>query len=396
MYSLLLAIIYLAFISLGLPDALLGSAWPVIREEMNAPLWFAGIISAIISVGTIISSLMSDRVTKKLGAGLVAAVSILSTVIALFGFSLSGSFIMLCVFAIPYGLGAGAVDAALNNHVALHYKSKHMNWLHCCWGIGASISPLIMSFSLTSGSGWASGYKTVAILQAVLMLVMFAALPLWKNQQAVKNHEQSQSCSEVLKLSQIIRIKGVKYVLPAFFAYCALEQTAGLWASSYLTLQRNIAPETAARYASFFFFGITAGRFLCGFISDKIGGRNMIRIGTGVIITGIIAVWLPVSPDWLCLNGLIAVGFGCAPIFPSVIHETPANFGKENAQAIIGVQMASAYTGITLMPPLFGLIAENISINLYPVYLFIFAALMLLMTEKLNKTVSKNNKNKRS
>jgi len=387
MYSLLLAIIYLTFIALGLPDALLGSAWTVIREEMNVPLSYAGIISAIISIGTITSSLLSDRITKKFGTGLVVTVGIMVTSGVLFGFSLSGSFLMLCALAFPYGLGAGAIDAALNKHIALHYKSKHMNWLHCCWGVGATISPYIMSHSLISGAGWTGGYRTVANMQLIMIAILFMSLPLWKEQKAIvsKSDERNRT---VLKLSQIVRIRGVKYILPAFFAYCALEQTAGLWASSYLVLQRGISPETAARYASFFFLGITAGRFLCGFISDKIGDRNMLRVGIGVTVAGIIAVWLPVSTNLLCLNGLIVIGLGCAPVFPSIIHATPINFGKENSQAIIGVQMASAYAGVTLMPPLFGFIANNINISLYPVFLFVLAVFMLFMTEKLNRTIS--------
>jgi fucose permease len=388
MYSLLLAIIFASFIALGLPDALLGSAWPFMREEMNLPLLFAGIISALISIGTIISSLLSDRVTRRFGTGLVVTAGLTATALSLIGFSLSGSFVIFLMFALPYGLGAGAIDAALNRHVALHYKSKHMNWLHCCWGVGASVSPFIMSYNLTHGAGWTGGYRTVAFMQMAVMFILLLSLPLWRKQKAAKSAEQSKS--EVLKLPQILRIKGVKFVLPAFFAYCGVESTAGLWAASYLVLQRNIAPETAAKYASFFFLGITAGRFLCGFISDKIGDRNMIRLGTAVTVAGIIAVWLPVSPDWLCLNGLIIIGLGCAPVFPSIIHATPDNFGVSNAQAIIGVQMASAYVGITLLPPLFGLIGTYINIALYPAFLFVLTVIMLIMTEKLNKTAEKN------
>jgi len=385
MYSLFLAIIYLAFIALGLPDALLGSAWSVMRTEFDVPLSYAGIIFAIISAGTIISSLLSDRFTKKFGVGSVAAISIFATAVSLFGFAISGSFFMLCVFAIPYGLGAGAVDAALNNYVALRYKSKHMNWLHCCWGVGAAFSPYVMSNALTHGLGWQNGYKSVAIIQIILTIFMFAALPLWKRQETPKTSEIQNK--QVLKLSQILRIRGVKFILPAFFAYCALEQTAGLWASSFLVLQRNVSPVTAAKYASFFFLGITVGRFVCGFISDKIGDRNMLRIGICVTVLGIIAVWLPVSANWLCLNGLVVIGIGNAPIYPSIIHATPHNFGNENSQAIIGVQMASAYAGITVMPPFFGIVAEHFSIGLYPLYLLILAILMIILTEKMNKIV---------
>ena len=384
MFALLLAIIYLAFISLGLPDSLLGSAWPAMRSEINVPLSFAGIISMIIAGGTIVSSLLSDRLTKRSGTGFVTAVSVLITAAALFGFSVSGSFWMLCVFAIPYGLGAGAVDAALNNYVASRYTSRHMNWLHCSWGVGASISPYIMSYCLSNSLGWSGGYRTISVIQIILTAVLFATMFLWKSEKAANPDEQSHS--RALKLSQIIKIRGVKFVLPAFFGYCALESTTGLWASSYLVFHRGIGSETAAKYASFFFLGITAGRFLCGFVSNKIGDKNMIRIGIGTMIAGIAAVWLPVTSDWLCLNGLIVIGLGCAPVYPSIIHATPTNFGAENSQAIVGVQMASAYTGTSLMPPLFGLIANHISISLYPLFLLSLVMVMLFMTEKLNKT----------
>ena len=393
MYSLLLAIIYIAFISLGLPDSLLGSAWPSMQAEMGTPISYAGIITMIIAGGTIVSSLLSERLTKRFGTGLVTALSVLMTAAALFGFSMSNSFWMLCIWAIPYGLGAGAVDAALNNHVALHYTSRHMNWLHCFWGVGAVIGPYIMGYSLAGGLGWSSGFKTVSLIQIIIALGLFASLPIWRRLKTTVLGEMSTTPTPtrapILKLSEIIRIRGVKFVIPAFFAYCALEGTAGLWATSYLVLHRGISPETAATYASFFFLGITIGRFISGLISDRIGDRNMIRIGLGIMTAGVFAVWFPITPNWLCLSGLVIIGLGCAPVYPAIIHATPANFGKENSQAIIGVQMASAYTGLTLVPPLFGLIAGRVSISLYPAFLLVFVIVMLVMTERLNKTVSK-------
>lgn len=388
MYSVLLAIIYLSFVSLGLPDALLGSAWPVMQPQMNAALSFAGLVYMIIAAGTIASSLLSDRITKKFGVGLVTAVSVFTTAAALFGFSTADSLWALCVLAIPYGLGAGAVDAALNNYVAQRYASRHMNWLHCFWGVGAFIGPYIMGYSLAIGKGWQSGYFSVSLIQIALTAVLFFSLPLWKKQKSnIQNDALERDNSRVLKLREIIKIKGVKFILLAFFGYCGLELTCGLWASSFLVLQRGIAPETAAAYASFFYIGITVGRFLCGFVSDKIGDRNMIRIGVAVMLVGIFAVWLPNAPDWLCLNGLVVIGLGCAPIYPAIIHATPINFGKENSQAIIGVQMASAYTGSALMPLIFGFIADNIAIALYPAFLLLLAGILLFMTECLNKTV---------
>jgi fucose permease len=386
MFSLLLAIIYMAFISLGLPDSLLGAAWPVMQPELGVPISYMGIISMIIALGTIASSLMSDRLNNKLGTGLVTAISVFLTAAALFGFSASHSFVALCIIAIPYGLGAGAVDAALNNYVALHYASRHMSWLHCFWGVGAAISPYIMSYCLSSGRGWNMGYRSVSIIQIILTILLFATLPLWK-----KNDQTSDVPSgekrKPKRLKDVLKINGVKLMLFAFFGYCAMETTTGLWASSYLVMSRGIDAETAARYASLFYLGITFGRFLCGFIADKLGDRKLIRIGMAVILTGIVCVCLPLSIKTVALAGLIIIGFGCAPIYPSIIHSTPANFGAENSQSVIGIQMASAYTGSTFMPPLFGLIANHISISLFPEFLLIFAVLMAVMTELLNKKI---------
>lgn len=386
MYSLLLVIIYIAFISLGLPDSLLGSAWPVMYKELNVPVSYAGIISMIIAGCTIISSLLSDKMTKKLGTGLVTGLSVLTTAIALFGFSISGKFYLLCLFAIPYGLGAGGVDAALNNYVALNYASRHMSWLHCFWGVGTAISPYIMSYCLTGSGSWNSGYKYVGILQIVLTIILFASLPLWKKHS--DDISDSAEGSEKRKFSDIFHIKGVKFVLVTFFGYCALESTAGLWASSYLAEYKGIDAETAAKFASLFYLGITAGRFICGFIADRLGDKKLIRIGICIIIIGVILTGLPISYSTLSLIGLVIIGFGCAPIYPSIIHATPFNFGKENSQAVIGIQMASAYVGSTFMPPLFGILSEKISISLYPIYLLIFAFLMLISSEKLNSVVN--------
>lgn len=384
MYSLLLVIIYIAFISLGLPDSLIGSAWPVMHMELNVPVSYAGIITMIISGGTIVSSLTSDRITRKFGAGLVTAVSVLMTAAALFGFSVSHSFIFLCIWAIPYGLGAGAVDAALNNYVALHYKSKHMSWLHCFWGVGAAISPYIMSFCLVAGFGWNNGFLSVSVIQICLVAILFVTLPLWKQN---KIEVKEEHVKRALSLPQILSIKGVPFVLISFLAYGALEQTAGLWASSYLVEYREVPIDVAARFASLFYLGITFGRFLCGFVADKFGDKMLIRIGVTISGIGVTFILLPISSNLLALAGLIVVGFGCAPIYPSIIHSTPFHFGKENSQAVIGVQMASAYVGTTLMPPLFGAIASIVGIGIYPVYLLIFVLLMLIMSERLNQVM---------
>ncbi len=383
MYSLLLAIIYIAFISLGLPDSLIGASWPVMYRELNVPISYAGIITMIIAGGTIISSLMSDRMTRKFGVGLLTSISVLLTAIALFGFSTSNSFYMLCLFAIPYGIGAGGVDAALNNYVALYYKSRHMSWLHCFWGVGAMISPYIMSYYLMNGLAYNNGYRFVSFIQIGLVAVLFISLPLWRKKESTSINNTDNS--KHLTLIESINIKGVKLILITFFAYCALESTTGLWASSYLVEHHNISEEASAKYASLFFFGITLGRFICGFISEMVGDKKLIRYGILICILGVTCLGLPINNNILPLIGLIIIGFGCAPIYPSIIHATPTNFGKGNSQAIIGLQMACAYTGSTFMPPLFGLIIGKLNISLYPFFLLCFAILMLLMSEKLNK-----------
>lgn len=386
MFSFLIVIIYMAFISLGLPDSLLGSAWPVMYGELGVPISYMGIVSMIIAAGTIISSLMSDYLTKRLGTGRVTAVSVLMTAAALFGFSISGSFAALCVWAIPYGFGAGAVDAALNNYVALNYASKHMSWLHCFWGVGASISPYIMGYCLSSGAGWNKGYFSVSVIQIALTALLFFSLPLWKKQN-ITSEEKGKASTGIINA---LKIKGVPYVLITFFCYCALESTAGLWASSYLCEYRKTSAETAAEFASLFYLGITLGRFLSGFVSERLGDKKLIRIGLAVIAFGILLIILPVSSVLPALIGLVVTGLGCAPIYPSIIHSTPFNFGKENSQSIIGIQMASAYVGTTFMPPLFGLIASLTGSVIYPYYLLIFMILMVISSEVLNRIISEN------
>lgn len=389
MYSLLLALIYLAFISLGLPDALLGSAWPSMYSVFNVPVSYAGMVSMIIAGCTIISSLNANRVINRFSTGAVTAFSVLMTAAALFGFSISKSYWTLCLWAVPYGLGAGAVDAALNNFVALHYASRHMSWLHCFWGMGASAGPYIMSYSLSVRNSWESGYRTVGIFQIILTALLILSLPVWRKQERLNRDRRQTAASKYLTIREALRFRGVRQALLAFFAYCGLETTAGLWASSYLVLHKGVGAGAAAAWASLFYLGITFGRFLNGFFADRLGDRNMIRIGLGIITTGLLAVILPVPIVWLSLAGLVLIGIGCAPVYPCIIHETPGNFGEENSQAIIGIQMASAYTGSTLMPPLFGLIAKNVSIALYPVYLCLFLILMTVMTERLNRIVTR-------
>lgn len=389
MTQLLLAIIYLAFISLGLPDSLLGSAWPTMYIQFDVPISYAGIISMIIAGGTIISSLQSDRLTKWLGTGKVTAISVAATAVALFGFSFSHSFWALCLWAIPYGLGAGSVDASLNNYVALHYKSRHMSWLHCMWGVGATTGPYIMGIALSAGHGWNMGYRYIGIIQVILTSVLIFSLPLWKGRTEETEVEELQTdpaenAKMVLSVREILKISGAREVMLCFFCYCALEQTTGLWASSYLSLHKGIPAETAAAFASLFFIGIIVGRAISGFVTMKLNDIQMIRLGQGIIVAGIVAMILPGS-NILAMAGLILIGLGCAPIYPCVIHSTPAHFGADKSQAIIGVQMAFAYIGTMLMPPLFGLIARGISVALLPFYLFVILVVMIIMHELLTK-----------
>ena len=384
MVQLLLVIIYLAFISLGLPDALLGSAWPSMYSEFGVPISYAGIISMIIAAGTIVSSLQSDRLTRRLGTGKVTAISVAVTAAALFGFSVSQSFGMLCLWAIPYGLGAGSVDASLNNYVALHYESKHMSWLHCMWGVGATLGPYVMGYALTRGMTWNSGYRIISILQVVLTAILIFSLPLWKGRPQMTAEDGQEVSPKALSLPEIMKIPGAKEVMLCFFCYCALEQTAGLWASSYLTLYKGVPAETAAGYASMFYIGITIGRALSGFITMKLNDVQMIRLGQGIIGLGVLVLLLPLGES-VSLAGLILIGLGCAPIYPCIIHSTPTHFGADKSQAIIGVQMACAYVGTCLMPPIFGLIANHISAALLPVYLLVILVLMVVMHEGLTR-----------
>ena len=379
MFHLLIAIIYLSFISLGLPDGLLGAAWPSMYPELGVSVSGAGAVSMVIAVGTIVSSLLSDRLTCRFGAGKVTAVSVAMTACALFGFSACTEYWMLFLWAVPYGLGAGGVDASLNNYVALHYSSRHMSWLHCMWGVGASVGPYIMGWVLSGGHHWSGGYRIVGVLQIILTIVLFLTLGLWKNRKT------ELGTAEPVPLHKVFAIPGAGEILVTFLCYCGLEQTAALWASSFLTLSRGVERSTAAFFASLFFLGMTLGRGVNGFLTVKFDDRTLIRMGCAIIGLGVGAMLLPGN---LALAGLLLVGLGCAPIYPCIIHSTPANFGPEKSQALIGVQMASAYVGTLTLPPLFGLIANHIGAWVMPVYLLGILVLMVWMHEKMLKKVA--------
>ena len=382
MATLLLSIIYLSFIGLGLPDSLLGSAWPVISQEFLVPVSYAGGIYTIVAMGTVVSSLQSDRLTKWFGSGKVTAFSVALTAVAIIGTSTCREYWQMCLWAIPYGLGAGSVDASLNNYVALHYASCHMSWLHCMWGLGASVGPYIMGMVLTAGMGWSSGYRVIFLLQMVLSVILFLSLPLWKNPGSVAGADVEKA--KPLSMKQILSIPGAREIMVAFFCYCALEQTCMLWGSSYFVLHKGLSEETAASLASLFLLGLMFGRFLNGFLTYKMSDTSLIRLGQGLIALGVGIMLLPLG-ERTAMVGLTLMGLGCAPIYPCIIHSTPDHFGSENSQAMIGVQMASAYVGICCMPPLFGILANHIGVFLLPWYTGAILLVMTLMCERVNQ-----------
>mgnify|MGYP003291345642 CR=1 FL=1 len=378
MFSIILAVIYLAFIGLGLPDSLLGAAWPTMVDDINVSLSYAGIISMIISAGTILSSLISDKLVNRLGTGTVTVLSVMLTALALLGFSVSGSFGALCMCAVPYGLGAGAVDAALNNYVALNYSGRHINWLHCFWGIGASLGPYIISFSIGKMRSWRSGYGIISLIQITLTVILALSLPMWKKDEKVKVTDKRR-----IGLGDVFRISGIRQMLFCFFCYCAFESTAGLWASSYLAGCKGWSREVSAGLASLFYMGITIGRLVGGFISDRLGDRKMIGYGQTALVIGIMITLIPINSPNCCLMGFLLMGIGAAPIYPCIIHSTPLIFGAEISERIIGVQMASAYVGSTFVPHLFGIIAEHSSIAAFPIFILMLVILTAITTHNL-------------
>lgn len=382
MITLLLIIIYASFISLGLPDSMLGAAWPSIRAGFNMPIAGAGLVSMIISVGTILSSLMSGRLIKRLGTGKLTLISVFMTAAALLGFSLGKSYLWLCLMAVPLGLGAGAVDAGLNNFVALHFSARHMSWLHCFWGIGATTGPIIMAACISQSGSWQNGYLIVAIIQACLVMILLISLPLWR---AFNNNIQEGEVIEG-KDENLFKLPGIRPALIGFFCYCALESTAGLWGASFLVQTRGVTAAVAAGWVSMYYLGITIGRFINGFITIKLSNPTLIRYGQFIIGLGA-CLLLIFNQSYVNLAALILIGMGCAPIYPSMLHETPVRFGKNNSGALMGIQMAFAYIGTTLVPPTLGLIMGALGIQLYPVFILMLLVVMFVSSERVQKIV---------
>jgi fucose permease len=381
--KILLLIIYLAFISLGLPDSLLGAAWPAMFGDLGVPVNYAGILSLIVAAGTVVSSLFSGKVIRKFGVASVTTFSVLMTALALMGYSLTDHFAFLCLLAVPLGLGAGSVDAALNNYVALHYEARHMNWLHSFWGVGAAIGPMILAGQLARGHSWSDGYQSIAWIQLALVAVLVASLPLWVKNQMEDSRSTEEKRPGLFQLIQVL--PGLPQALLVFFCYCSIEASFGLWGASYLVFEKGFEADLAARYASLYYLGITIGRFLSGFLTRHFSNRQLVYLGQAVIGLGIALLVLPI--DALILPGFLAIGLGCAPIFPSLLHETPANFGEKHSQSIMGLQMASAYVGITLMPFLFGEIATFTGQSFLLTFLGMFLVLMVGMTWNLNQKI---------
>ena len=387
MLTILLVIIYIAFISLGLPDAILGSAWPMIHHDLNVPISYAGVVTMIVSGGTIVSSLLSEKFIRRFGTGKVTTFSVFLTAAALLGIYLSPGFIWICILGIPLGLGAGAVDSALNNFVALHYEAKHMNWLHCFWGIGATTGPFIMSMYLLKENGWRMGYLTIGIIQAILVICLFISLPLWQKFEVKSSEDEKKS--KGVKVAELIKLPGAKPALVSFFCYCAAELTTGLWASSFLVVNKGLTAGTAAKWASAYYLGITIGRALAGFATIKFNNKQMIRIGQVTCIIGVVMLAVPFS-GIMTLVGLILIGLGCAPIYPAMLHETPNRFGKELSQCIMGIQMATAYVGSTFVPPIFGALSKVTGFSIMPYFLLILIIVMLITSERVSRVCNSN------
>ena len=370
----LLMMIYLSFISLGLPDSMLGSAWPAMNVSLNAPLWGAGLVQMLISFCTIISSLNSAKLIRRFGTGKLTAISVATTALALLGFSLAKNYAFLLLMAVPLGLGAGAVDAGLNNYVALHCEAKHMSWLHCFWGVGTIIGPMILSTVLRVGGSWATGYRAVGLIQCAVSALLFATLGMWKR----GNIQQEEYGAKALSVWEVLSLPGAKAGMVTFLCYCAVESTLGLWGATYISQVRGVDEATAASFGAMFYIGITVGRAISGFMAMKLLPKQMVRVGQTLLALGCIFMMIPAGST-LSSIGLVVCGLGCAPIYPNIIQDTPVNYGTENSQAAIGVQMAFAYVGSTFLPSIFGALAGVDGYGLLPYFAISICVLMTVL-----------------
>ena len=402
MVSLLLPVIYIAFISLGLPDSLLGSAWPVMYADLGAPVAAQSVITTIITAGTIVSSLATAPLMRRLGTGKLTAISVGMTAASILGFAASTSLWQLCLLAVPYGLGAGSVDASLNNYVALHYGERHMSWLHCCWGVGTSVSPVIMGWALAGPLSWHAGYLAVGIMQVCITALLVFSLPLWKKagdgaekcegapagDGAEKNLAAPDVPAAAPSYAEVLRLPGAAAAILSFGCYSGFEYVCGLWSSSHLVMARGIAEAQAATMASFFYMGITAGRFLSGIVAPHVGSKNMIRLGQAIAAVGLV-VFIVGQGQAVLSVALALIGLGCAPIYPSIISLTPERFGEKASQSMVSLQMACAYAGSTIMPPLVAWLVSAGGAGFMPWLLAGVLVAMFLLAEAANAKLSK-------
>lgn len=374
MATFFLCMIYAAFISLGLPDSLLGAAWPAMQPALGVPLDSAGVLSMIVAGGTVVASLSADRMLHRFGTGRVTLVSVTMTACALLGYALAPGFWWLALAAVPMGLGAGAVDAGLNNYVALHCEAKHMSWLHCFWGIGTIIGPMILSAVLRVGGSWATGYRAVGLIQCAVSALLFATLGMWKH----GNIQQEEHGAKALSVWEVLSLPGAKAGMVTFLCYCAVESTLGLWGATYISQVRGVDEATAASFGAMFYIGITVGRAISGFMAMKLLPKQMVRVGQALLALGCIFMMIPAGST-LSGIGLVVCGLGCAPIYPNIIQDTPVNYGTENSQAAIGVQMAFAYVGSTFLPSIFGALAGVGGYGLLPYFAIGICVLMTVL-----------------
>lgn len=392
MATILLIVIYIDFIGLGIPDSLFGAAWPAIYTEFGLPISYASFVTVIIYGGTVASSLLSAKVINRFGTSKVTAVSTALTAAGLLGFSFSGGLIWLCLFAVPLGLGAGAIDSALNNYIALHYKATHMSFLHCAYGVGVTLSPYLMALALSDNNDWRGGYRIAFFIQIGITAVTLFSLPLWSKIRRINTHDEEEDAApRTLKLTELIKMPSVRAVWLIFFGSCAIEFTCGSWGSTFLVQSKGMSAENAAKIITFYYAGIAIGRFLSGILAAKLPSWRIIRIGQITIITAIVLLMLPL-PVYVAAAGLFLVGLGNGPIYPNLIHLTPKNFGRDISQSVMGSQMAAASIGIMVMPPMFGLLAQGISTDIFPYFLLIMFAVMAVSTFFLIKNLKKSGK----
>lgn len=389
MATLLLIVIFIDFIGLGIPDSLFGAAWPAINSDFGLPISAANAVTVTMTVCSIISSLMSAKLTEKFSTSKIAAVSTALTAVGLFGFSISKNIYMMFFFTLFLGFGAGAIDAVLNNYVAVHYRASHMNFLHCFYGIGVTLSPYLMSLALKNRS-WQSGYHLAFIIQLVISIIAFASLPLWqKNGRLSESSDEKSEKSEKSSFAELIKLPGIKSTWLVFFGSCALEYVGGTWSSSFLVNSRGITVDRAALFVTVYYGGIAFGRFLSGIFSSKLKPQQIILIGTILIIPAIVLVSQPFIPNLIAV-GMFLIGLGNGPLYPNMVHLTPIRFGAQRSQAVMGSQMAAAYIGILSMPTLTGFLAQKFSTDIFPYCLAVLYGIMLfsLIATNMAKTTN--------